>query len=399
MRAVSLRDRITGDTSTLFYVALGMWLVARLCKSTAIAQDLALLSQALTFSAFALLVVFELTKMDVRRPVSWLSVAPVLLAALLVTPSAVNGQDTVLLQGVVFAICARRCKFETSAKLFMAIIGAVMIVVISSSVLGLIPNNMVYVTGRTRMSLGFVWPSRAPNLLLTIACLYVYLKRDQLRTSALLLLGAAAFALYLLTRSRNPFVFTAALLVLAFALKKSRLLSSPSLATRVIPLAFAVCAVVSVGLCWAYDSSVPWMSDLNALTTRRLHLSHLAFESDSYSLWGTDRFLDADSETEGFLDGSYIQLWFYYGLVAFVAVIAAWTMLLRRATVNCDRYLVVILVCVAFHSVLEGQLIVLEYTPFTLLLFSQDEGARPRRRLAFNRGKRAGTGRGSVDPV
>ena len=368
MSCASQKASAANDTGVLFYTALGMWIVGRLCKSLAIAQDLASFSQILTFSSLALLVIFELTKLDVNRLVSWLPFT----ALLLLVPSAIQGQDTVLFQGILFAVCARHCRFEIAAKVFLVVILTVTIGAIVLSLVGVIPNNMVYVTGRTRMSLGFVWPSRAPNLLLTATCLYVYLKRDRLSVTSIILFGIAAYGLYALTESRNPFVFTMVLLVLAFAIQKLNLLNSPSAVAKVIPLIFVFCAVVSVGLCWAYDSSISWMRELNILTTRRFFLSHLAFESSPISLWGTDFFLDADSETEGFLDSSYLQLWFYYGLVAFVAVVTFWTVLLKRALNNGNRYLVVILICIALHSVLEGQLLVLEYTPFMLLFFAHE---------------------------
>lgn len=353
------------NTSVLFYISLGMWVISRLIKSLSIASDLALMGQILLFCSFALLGIFFLTKIDANRPISWF---PMVFIALMI-PSAINGQDTVLLQGLVFAYCSRYCNFETAAKIFLVIISIVAFFAVATSLLGLIPNNVVYITGRTRMSLGFIWPSRLPNLILTMACLYVYLKRDRSRISVMVFIGICACVVFNLTGSRNPFVFTMLLLALTIFLKIAKLSSSSGFGFKVCIVAFAACAALSVGLSWAYDPSVWWMRELNSITTRRMYLSNLAFQTSPYSLWGTDVFLGANSEEQGFLDGSYLQLWFYYGLIAFVLVIAAWTLLMRRAVMSGDGYLVVILLCLAFHSVLEGQLLVLEYTPFMLLIF------------------------------
>ena len=228
------------DTSILFESALYLWIIARMLKGLAISNDLAAIDSILIPASLGIVALYEITRIKIHEQIKWIPI----LAILLLMPSAFLGQNTVLSQGFIFAICARDTNFYKLAKKLLLLYSSFLILIIILSQLSIIPDNVVIVTGRVRSSLGFIWPSRPPNILLVIATLYVYVYKTNCRLMSLLLLLVANHILFAVTGSRNPFIFTELVLLLGLLIKTIWLQNLLRRRGWILIPVFIVCALV-----------------------------------------------------------------------------------------------------------------------------------------------------------
>lgn len=364
---------VTGDI--LFYLSWGIWVFLRILQESTLMFDVP--SQEMKFAYIACLVVVLVKELLSKERYG---ARDLLFAsfAFLLAVSAIRCGDKNLLYAVIFIYSARRIPLKRVLKFTLFIIAATFFVIQILVFLELITEGMVGEgTVRERSSLGFSWPSRAPNLILTMSLLWVCLRGEHVTWLELLVVVLAGVAAYTMTDSRNPLACTLLLVVFTAILSKIRIgwraLWIASLFVLLGCLAFSLLSAI----CYSPDSS--FFSWLNGVMSNRLLYSHNAFMYSDPSLFGNQLYqaiaFDADPLTIGYLDSSYLRLLFTYGIVALMIVVLAYMLLLRKACLGNNYILVGCLWVVLVHGVMEGQMISLIYTPF---LFGLGEIICPR---------------------
>lgn len=360
--------RGVGDTT--FFVSWGIWLVTRMLQETSALNDsLPPIARLALGSSLLLLILSEIASRQRygRRD----AIAGVILLVLLA--SAIKSGSKDLLYGFLFVYRARAIPFRKVAFFtFLVLLGTFLVIVVPA----LVNYEPIAIVGpggeeRLRSSLGFAWPSRAPNYFLVLVMLYVFLRGEKVSLVDLAVAGLLATLIFLSTDSRNPFL---SVIFLLFSAKLLFLLRKPLGKTplgSICKASFLVFALSMVLLSITYDPSNGFLREMNALMSGRLLYSHNAFQTTLPTLFGTSVFggsVDGfDPLGTGYLDSGFLRLLCVNGLVPFVVVFAAFAYVTNEAVRLDDKALYACLLCVVVHSIMEGQLLLLQFTPFFFL--------------------------------
>lgn len=327
--------------------------------------EFASLVTPLRLLSLAVIVVCEATRVRTYRPRSWVQVA--LLALLAV--SALRADNTILLQGAILVFCSRNYDARHLLSTAASALLLSTIVVVSTSACGLIESgDWMASDGRgLRRSFGFVYPSRLPNYYLSFV-LILMLTRRRLHGIALMILGTVACFLLITTGSRNPFLFTIVSLLLYPLIGSNRMamhIKKHRLAISLLPVA---CVVGLFALTIAYDPSKPWMEFFDRLLSGRLHLSQTAINNNAITLFGSPAFGQiafANAKT-GYFDSSIFRLIYFFGLIPAIIFVCTLVKMFLRCASNGESRLLFVAVIALFHGLVEGQLILLQYSPFLI---------------------------------
>lgn len=285
--------------------------------------------------------------------------------------SAVLSKHFTLEMALLIVFFARHQNIKRLTFIAATTLAAAVLFVLSLSIIGLTPDGSLEAVNsrQARYSFGFEWPSRLPNYLLAIGLYYVTSKEDQTSNYSMLLFIVLSYCAFLLSDSRNPFLCS---LLLGVGVQFSRLATRHNTAKWCfkcfVPI-FVVGALLMIILSWIYDPSVPFLYGVNRVFSNRLLFSHAAFLTECPSLLGSSTFTSTtDPISVGYLDSSYLRLLFYYGVIPTVVLLGLLSHLLWLAVKEQNFFVAVCLTVIALHSVLEGQLIALQFTPCLLFL-------------------------------
>ena len=137
-----------------------------------------------------------------------------------------------------------------------------------------------------------------------------------------------------------------------------------------------IAAVFMILLSYVYDESIPVFATINRLLSGRLTYSHAAFSQYNITLFGQYvymRGLGGSLQHAGeyfFLDSSYINMFFRFGILPLCGVIAIMVIGCRRQRKNLSWERLGILTLIALHCMIEHHLFELAYDPFLLMLFA-----------------------------
>ncbi len=294
--------------------------------------------------------------------------AALVLVAIAAVSAFVCGRTNLLLVSLIIFF-GRNVDFRLIAKAMVGTIGFWLILIIALSQLSVIDENYVLVGDRLRSALGFSWPSRPQNYYLTFCMLFVYLKKADIKWIHIFVLVLFALLMFSKTDSRSPFLLTLILFGLVSLHKLDVLhLLSKGLKSLLVPI-FIFSMLLTFVSALLYSPGSPMATVLNAIFSNRLAYSHNAFMLYPITLFGSPVFgAQNDGWFGSYIDSAYMNLLFTYGFIILVFWIYGLTKVVCWAFDNKDEYLLVCLMVTALHGIPEAQLIMIQYTPFLILL-------------------------------
>lgn len=356
------------DLSLLMYcTALFVWLFSAVMMTSNLGMSR--LFKAAEYAALGVCLLGELAAGRTDLKAVFVALALAAFAPLLY---AHNGMGVLAL--AVFAYCGRRHDFGLLMMVSFAAVGAAFAIVVAGGLAGIIPST-VSTDARSRNSLGFGWVTFASHYYLNLVAMWLFLRRDRLRLleCALILVGDAL--VFLETNARNSFALVAALVVLAYALRRVRRVPAPLRAA--FTGQFAACTAASAALLLCVNPYTVGGSALNDLLSGRIVLTQQAFSTCDVMLLGQSvTWVTQSSVRSGqydwsqyfYVDNSYLNLLLVQGVLVFVVVIALLTLASYRTAKGGDALLCIILLVFAVHSIVDPQLLDLNYCCFLLLL-------------------------------
>lgn len=369
---IDLKSKLTGDK--LFFLSYGLFLVTSLLSTSFFYKYfMGRPYMWMQIIGVAILAAYEYLNVGLKKQ-DWKSLAvcaALLLISLRVSPASTQRQ-TVLMFAYIY--CARHIPFAKIARFTLNVSIAVVVTVVMCSQFGLVDNITAFKSGRVREYLGFRYALYLPGLLLNMTALWIWLKKDKVTIWGCLVWAVANWLVYTQTDSRISFAIAEGLLVAALFMRYL-----PKVTDKLKPLwwlavaAFAICAVGSLILTAAYDSSLPWMRKLNSMLESRLRLGHVSLLENGYYFFGQriewlgnglDGMGNSVVGTYTYVDCLYVKILQRYGIVFLTALVglATWAMvrLYKR------REYIILLVCatVAVHSVLDDLAFTLHYNTF-----------------------------------
>lgn len=258
---------------------------------------------------------------------------------------------------------------------YVIVAGILVVGVFLLSLVGMIPNLQYNRAGVIRNSFGFIYPTDFASHCFYLFLAISYLLKDKfIWTRSLFGVLLSAFIIkYCDARLNALSILLATVIFIYFYYSNGKKLKIFAL----LPYSAVVFASVVTYLSYKFSWSNPFLVSINKLITGRLALGRNAFDTFGVHLFGTRnvQFIGSGGKTESvigynYVDSSYVQMLFTYGIVPVVILIIIYVVASRKQYKDGQYLLVAILSLIAFNCMIEAFWFVPTYNIFMFLLFT-----------------------------
>ena len=258
---------------------------------------------------------------------------------------------------------------------YVVVAGILVVGVFLLSLVGMVPNLQYNRAGVIRNSFGFIYPTDFASHCFYLFLAISYLLKDKfIWTRSLFGVLLSAFIIkYCDARLNALSILLATVIFTYFYFSKGKKLKIFAL----LPYSAVVFASIVTYLSYKFSWSDPFLVSINKLITGRLALGRNAFDTFGVHLFGTRnvQFIGSGGKTESvigynYVDSSYVQMLFTYGIVPVVLLIIIYVVASRKQYKDGQYLLVAILSLIAFNCMIEAFWFVPTYNIFMFLLFT-----------------------------
>ena len=258
---------------------------------------------------------------------------------------------------------------------YVVVAGILVVGVFLLSLVGMVPNLQYNRAGVIRNSFGFIYPTDFASHCFYLFLAISYLLKDKfIWTRSLFGVLLSAFIIkYCDARLNALSILLATVIFIYFYYSNGKKLKIFAL----LPYSAVVFASAVTYLSYKFSWSNPFLVSVNKLITGRLALGRNAFDTFGVHLFGTRnvQFIGSGGKTESvigynYVDSSYVQMLFTYGIVPVVLLIIIYVVASRKQYKDGQYLLVAILSLIAFNCMIEAFWFVPTYNIFMFLLFT-----------------------------
>ena len=258
---------------------------------------------------------------------------------------------------------------------YVVVAGILVVGVFLLSLVGMVPNLQYNRAGVIRNSFGFIYPTDFASHCFYLFLAISYLLKDKfIWTRSLFGVLLSAFIIkYCDARLNAMSILLATVIFIYFYYSNGKKLKIFAL----LPYSAVVFASTVTYLSYKFSWSNPFLVSINKLITGRLALGRNAFDTFGVHLFGTRnvQFIGSGGKTESvigynYVDSSYVQMLFTYGIVPVVLLIIIYVVASRKQYKDGQYLLVAILSLIAFNCMIEAFWFVPTYNIFMFLLFT-----------------------------
>lgn len=258
---------------------------------------------------------------------------------------------------------------------YVVVAGILVVGVFLLSLVGMVPNLQYNRAGVIRNSFGFIYPTDFASHCFYLFLAISYLLKDKfIWTRSLFGVLLSAFIIkYCDARLNALSILLATIIFIYFYYSNGKKLKIFAL----LPYSAVVFASTVTYLSYKFSWSNPFLVSINKLITGRLALGRNAFDTFGVHLFGTRnvQFIGSGGKTESvigynYVDSSYVQMLFTYGIVPVVILIIIYVVASRKQYKDGQYLLVAILSLIAFNCMIEAFWFVPTYNIFMFLLFT-----------------------------
>ena len=258
---------------------------------------------------------------------------------------------------------------------YVVVAGILVVGVFLLSLVGMVPNLQYNRAGVIRNSFGFIYPTDFASHCFYLFLAISYLLKDKfIWTRSLFGVLLSAFIIkYCDARLNALSILLATVIFIYFYYSNGKKLKIFAL----LPYSAVVFASTVTYLSYKFSWSNPFLVSVNKLITGRLALGRNAFDTFGVHLFGTRnvQFIGSGGKTESvigynYVDSSYVQMLFTYGIVPVVLLIVIYVVASRKQYKDGQYLFVAILSLIAFNCMIEAFWFVPTYNIFMFLLFT-----------------------------
>ena len=332
------------------------------------------LARNISYGLICLKILLDFFYGEYSKKEVWVNIMSTLFLLIL---AKMTGNKSMLIYWV-FIIAAHDIELKKIVKSAIVVHLFCMLVIIGSSVFGVIEDR-IYMEGgyRERASLGYQYTTAVSNYFFHIILMYIYLKGEKISWESIGVLGLVNLLLFKMTDTRSAFILGCLALggtLLLKTFKRLRINNSVYKIGAILSLPILSGIMIYLSLC--LKSQINWIINLNSIINGRLELGYSAYKTYGLHLlgqriqWigGIKKF----SDTQGaynYVDSSYVQILLNYGVLFFLIICFLFIIFALKAGRRNDIYLMFVLILIALHSVLDPQLLWMEYNPFVMCYF------------------------------
>lgn len=270
--------------------------------------------------------------------------------------------------------CVNESELKEVIKINYYVYSICYILIVSLSLIGIIPDWIFYRGSIVRHSLGFIYPTVAFGIFLSIVLMAFYSEGDNISFVKLLILEIINVFLYFFTNGRLSFCLITIILLVAFLMKSKKLSLSfkkilenkyVKIVIISIPFLLFACVLFTIYL-YGIDNKFGLLMNnvlssrlslsLDALCKYKLTLFGQYIEWNGWGGYGYSPFVDTTNYVYNYVDISYVRLLLDYGIVLTFIILLSFSLLIFKSYKEKDYRLILTIVFVLIWSCVEEHL-------------------------------------------
>lgn len=280
-----------------------------------------------------------------------------------------KSKDAKIFEITLIVFAAKNIDFKKIAKLSLYEIALFCILVVSSSLLGVIDNYTFIRKESTslRYALGFTYVAQLPSFIMEMVFLAIYLndQKDSNKLNYIMIIILLAFSYigYRLTDVRNTFVCSVLLILLYVIVKKRPTLLNNKIVSNTIRYSFIFCLSISLFFLLFYNNSNETYRNINTLFSNRLEIVDgikstydIRLFGNNIKMYGLSAVLyqGVSYSDYSYIDNAYIQLLYKNGIIISIIITIAYTLLSSKALKNRKYHVIALWLFITSISSLVG---------------------------------------------
>lgn len=367
-----------------FYVPFFIFLTLQMLGSTVIELPgfVSKLSRILT-----LISIFRVVYLRPADKRYWLYASLLIGSTVLI--ALFSGQKQLIYMSILI-VSMYGISYRKLLKYYMQIVCSVFAVAFIFSIFGWIENlQFVRPTGEIRNSFGFIYPTDfAAHVFYIYMIGLVFAQRVHPTVKLVLGVFLSGFVYYFSDARLDSATILIGAIFIYVLDKEYKWLKN---IIQYFPYVTACFAGVMIFLMFIYDQSNPVLKFLNSILSGRLQLSKnmllkegLNFFGNNIKLIGWGGGEEVIKGTYNFLDSSYIQILFIYGIVFLIISLFLYTKMAQSMYRIKNYHILVITAIIALNSMVAHHFLAIHYNVLFYLMFASFEKHQVYRRLNEN---------------
>lgn len=375
---------VTISGKNIYYFAFLYYYVLSFLRFTTFTPIISInLLSRLSYVAIVLL----LLKIYVFDNLNWKSILAYSGIILLAFISWRNSQAVDILVYVLFILGAKGIDFRLIINYFFKIGLIMLMLTMIYSQVGVIKDSIYVRENFLRHSMGINYPTDFAAHISSLIFAYYYLYFKKITWRSYVGVVIISIAMYLLTQARLDVIVSLLTIPVMIMAKKAN--NGNSLSKRIASFYWIVAPVMSYITVISAILFIPnnrLFQIINNIVSKRLELSHLAFEKYGISLFGKRVIEHGFGGNQGFkqfyqsgmsggyfyIDSSFIRLAIIYGLIMLLFVIIVMTLIGMRSTDTKGYCLAAIMLLLTVSCIIEQHILDISYNPFLIALLASN---------------------------
>ncbi len=297
---------------------------------------------------------------------------------------AIVAKDKSIFFLLLISLALRNMDFKKIVKITLKIFSIIFSITVILSLLKIIPDWTFNRGPKVRHSLGFIYPTDAIGIYLSIVLMFFYIRRNKTTIYELLTLEIVNVILYYYTHGRTSFILITIILTILFltrfdALKeifyKKKIQNVLKTICYCLPIALFISIHTFVAL---YGIGDKFSEKINSVLSDRIKLTYEAYKVHNLSLfgqetkwngWGGYGYVDLNENQEfeyNYVDSSYPRILLDDGIIFMAILLAGYTALLVKCYKEKKYWLLFVIIFILIWSYIEQYIISLKKNIFAL---------------------------------
>ncbi|MBT1143100.1 MULTISPECIES: hypothetical protein [Lactiplantibacillus] len=292
-----------------------------------------------------------------------------------------NSGDTSILLLIAFLLSSFNKSIDNIVRVYMILATLLLIITMTSSLLGMINNYKYIVDGSTRLAFGFLYTTDFAAHVFYLCVSFAFVVRNKLKNIYILVPILLTLVVYFFTKAKLDSFLMVLVSITMFYYKfgKHAIVVKGRWILTVTPF---LLATVSILFSKIYNANNHIFFAIDRFFTNRLAIGHLALYEYPMKFFGQyisqrgsgGLSFDTGLTPHGsnlsyfFIDSSYIKMLLGFGVVFFFVYLFSISYVINETVKKNDILLALLLVIICISSLIDHHMLEIAYNPFLVVV-------------------------------
>lgn len=338
--------------------------------------------------ALLLLAVLTMFKINYIRSITMKNLIGLVIVFGTLSLSSYFSKSYTLIYITLLLFLALNVEFRYIAKTFFIIKFPAVVILAGLSLVGIIENfEFIDRIRGSRFALGAIYATDFAASVFYVQITYYYLRKS-INIIEVVISAGLVYLITIYTDARvSILLMSVAIIVFYLVGTRFSWIIKGIFENRIMPYVFVIGFILSVVLSRMFSYTDRTMLAIDEILSGRLRLGNLAFETNDVRLFGQKLIMQGNGWRQhewdssigyNFIDASYLQWLFIYGLVTTVILLVLFVLTYKKAIQVDNLPLAIILTLLAASGIIDHHVLNLANNPFIFALvpviFNRDKG-------------------------